>query len=38
LILGLIFVISIMYLRTGLGVSLFRFWQKVSRQNGNPAN
>jgi branched-chain amino acid transport system permease protein len=34
LILGLIFVLSIMYLRTGLGVSLFRFWQKVSRKNG----
>jgi branched-chain amino acid transport system permease protein len=36
LILGFIFVISIMYLRSGLGVSLFRLWNKVSHANGNP--
>ena len=38
LILGIIFVISIMYLRSGLGVSLIRFWQKVSHSNGYPQN
>jgi branched-chain amino acid transport system permease protein len=36
LILGFIFVISIMYLRSGLGVSLIRLWNKVSHANGNP--
>jgi branched-chain amino acid transport system permease protein len=36
LILGFIFVLSIMYLRSGLGVSLVRLWNKVSHANGNP--
>jgi len=38
LILGIIFVVSIMYLRSGLGVSIMRLWQKVSKSNGHPAN
>jgi branched-chain amino acid transport system permease protein len=35
LILGIIFVLSIMYLRSGLGVSIYKLWQKVSNSNGN---
>jgi branched-chain amino acid transport system permease protein len=35
LIVGVVFVISIMYFRAGLGVSLLRLWQKVSNRNGN---
>lgn len=35
LILGIIFVLSIMYLRSGLGVSLNKLWQKVTNSNGN---
>ncbi len=38
LILGVIFVVSIMYFRAGLGVSLLKLWQKVSKANGNTAN
>lgn len=35
LILGIIFVLSIMFLRSGLGVSLNKLWLKVSISNGN---
>jgi len=35
LILGIIFVLSIMYLRSGLGVSLNKLLQKVTNSNGN---
>lgn len=38
LVLGIIFVLSIMYLRTGLGVSLFNLWKKIGKRNGYPAN
>ncbi len=36
LVLGTIFVLSIMYLRSGLGVSINKLWQKVTKSNGNP--
>ncbi len=35
LILGVIFVLSILFFRAGLGVSLLRLWQKASQTNGN---
>jgi branched-chain amino acid transport system permease protein len=35
LILGIIFVVSIMYFRTGLGVSLMKFWERLSNPDGN---
>jgi len=35
LILGIIFVVSIMYFRTGLGVSILKFWERLSNPNGN---
>ncbi len=38
LLLGLIFVASILYFRSGLGVALFRLWQKVSNPNGHLAH
>jgi branched-chain amino acid transport system permease protein len=38
LFLGIIFVLSVMYFRAGLGVSLVRFWQRMSNRNGNSAH
>ncbi len=38
LFLGIIFVASIMYFRAGLGISLVRFWQAMSKRNGNTPN
>ncbi|MGE5140101.1 MAG: hypothetical protein ACM3JD_11610, partial [Rudaea sp.] len=35
LILGAIFVFSILFFRAGLGVSLLRLWQKATKTNGN---
>lgn len=38
LILGVIFVVSILYFRAGLGAGLMQLWQKVTRTNGRTAN
>jgi branched-chain amino acid transport system permease protein len=35
LILGTIFVFSILFFRAGLGVSMLRLWQKATKTNGN---
>lgn len=37
LIVGAVFVVSIMFFRAGLAVSIVRWWEKVNSRNGNPA-
>jgi branched-chain amino acid transport system permease protein len=38
LILGIIFVVSILYFRAGLGAAFMNLWRKVSNPNGRAAN